>query len=295
MTMKEEGTLSEKPDNLISDGQTVVRLVNEKMMKQKIKLNKPLLIAGFPGPGFIGSICTSYIIEQLSMHQIAYVDSDFISPGVIYIGGKLRHPFRLYSNNEGNVCVLVCDAPIRISGIRSVLNTVLRWSVNSGVQEVIVVDGIGIEGIPESDREPVVLLSNPKDADDCNYLKYMEANDEGNNKKKDHSAKYDGRRQIGAAFIGGISGGLLASCLSNCIACRGLLIPSTPGIPDPEGSAIVIEKIGNMGYNTLKIDVQQLRLKGEHLKRNLENVMKGFRNQQQQEQDQSPADNRMYG
>ena len=30
-----------------------------------VNLNNPLLIAGFPGPGLIGSISTSYIIESL--------------------------------------------------------------------------------------------------------------------------------------------------------------------------------------------------------------------------------------
>lgn len=30
-----------------------------------VKLNNPLLIAGFPGPGLIGSISTSFIIESL--------------------------------------------------------------------------------------------------------------------------------------------------------------------------------------------------------------------------------------
>lgn len=79
----------------------------------------------FPGQGLVGSISVSYIIERQKMHQIAYVDSDFIVPGVIYIGGKLRHPFRIYANDEATACVLVCDAPVILSGIRSVLNAVV--------------------------------------------------------------------------------------------------------------------------------------------------------------------------
>ena len=38
------------------------------------------------------------------------------------------------------------------------------------------------------------------------------------------------------AFIGGISGGLLSSCLSNGIACKAFLVFATSGIPDPEGA-----------------------------------------------------------
>ena len=36
-------------------------------------------------------------------------------------------------------------------------------------------------------------------------------------------------------FIGGIAGGLLSACLSYQIPCAAILIPSSSGIPDPEG------------------------------------------------------------
>src|SRR6476619_5899753 len=91
---------------------TMIRKISDLNNLQK---SKSILIAGFPGPGLVGSISTSYMIDKLNMHQIACVESEYISPGVIYVDGKLRHPFRLYSNKEGNVCVLVCEAPIIIN------------------------------------------------------------------------------------------------------------------------------------------------------------------------------------
>src|ERR671925_1209813 len=105
---------------------------------QGINLNDAILIAGFPGPGLVGSMSANYIIEQQKMHQIAYVDSDFITPGVMYIGGRLRHPFRIYANNEGTACVLVCDAPVILSGIRPLLNAVVRWAKDNRIREIMV-------------------------------------------------------------------------------------------------------------------------------------------------------------
>jgi uncharacterized protein len=75
------------------------------------------------------------------MHQIACIESPFIIPGVIYTGGKRRYPFRLYANQQGNVCILVCEAPILIHGIYSVLDTVMKWSVNNSIKEVLVLEG----------------------------------------------------------------------------------------------------------------------------------------------------------
>ena len=143
-----------------STSPTIIRTMSDINNLQK---NKSILIAGFPGPGLVGSISTSYIIDKLNMHQIACVESEYISPGVIYVDGKLRHPFRLYANREGNVCVLVCEAPIIINGIHSVLNTVMDWAIKNTIQEVLVLDGIPVQGIPRPDRQPIILGSTEMD------------------------------------------------------------------------------------------------------------------------------------
>jgi uncharacterized protein len=131
-------------DEGIEGGKTWIRAV-AKVVQAKKKLRSPILIAGFPGAGLVGSISTSYMINKLNMSQIACVDSEFIIPGVIYAQGKLRHPFRLYSNEEGDVCIIVCEAPIIVHGMHSVLDTVMKWAVDKNVKEVIVMDGIPTE------------------------------------------------------------------------------------------------------------------------------------------------------
>lgn len=262
-----------------NNGKTRVRPIIA-VRRTKIKLNNPILIAGFPGPGLVGSISTSHIIEQLHMHQIACVESEFIVPGVIYIAGKIRHPFRLYSNQEGNVCVLVCEAPIMIHGIQSVLDTVVKWVKDNEIQEVIVLEGIPVEGIPDSSRKPMILCSDIRG--DNNDSLYKDDTEE----KKDFSSSSN------TAFIAGISGGVLSSCLSNGIACKALLISASSGIPDPEGAAILIESISNITDNdSLKrIDAQQLREKGANLKRRMTETIRAVREQQSREhQEQSPT------
>ena len=80
-------------EKFVTEGKTTVRSI-AKVIQKKKRLNSPILIAGFPGPGLVGSISTSYIINRLHMEQIACVESEFIYR-VIYAEGKLRHPFRL--------------------------------------------------------------------------------------------------------------------------------------------------------------------------------------------------------
>jgi uncharacterized protein len=234
---------------------------------QKIRLTDAILIAGFPGPGIVGAMSASYIIEQQKMHQIAYVDSDFITPGVMHIGGRLRHPFRIYANNEGTACVLVCDAPVILSGVRQLLSAVVRWAKDNDVREIMVLEGIAASNLLQSGRKALVMSSDGR-SDDHGYLSHI--------KGKAESAP--------PAFVAGISGGLLAACLSNGIPCTGLLVPSIAGMPDPEGAAILIEKANELANNPFKIDVRELRTEAAELKHQMQDLMDSV---QQQQQDQT--------
>jgi uncharacterized protein len=258
-----------------------------------LQKNKSILIAGFPGPGLVGSISTSYIIDKLNMHQIACVESEYISPGVIYVDGKLRHPFRLYANKEGNVCVLVCEAPIIINGIHSVLNTVMDWAIKNTIQEVLVLDGIPIQGIPRPDRQPIILGSTEMDEP------MIDSNENNNNKNAEKDVSLSNtlhnvtsnlnRNAIGdsnkkyTTFIGGISGGLLSACLSYQIPCAAILVPSSSGIPDPEGASILIESYNSIIKDqNLKINPDQLKEQGQLLKKQLEQIIKSEQEQRDQ-------------
>ena len=217
-----------------TEGKTIVRSIANVIQKKK-RLDSPILIAGFPGPGLVGSISTSYIINRLHMEQIACVESEFIVPGVIYAEGKLRHPFRLYSNEEGSVCVLVCEAPIMIEGMHSVLDTVTKWALNNKVKQVMVLDGIAVESIPNSKRTPIIMSSDGEVADEASLIQDTE---EESHDKEDQT-EYDSEQNVypTTAYIGGLAGGLLSSCLSNGLASKALFISSTRGIPDPEGAS----------------------------------------------------------
>jgi uncharacterized protein len=283
-------------DNGITEGRTRVKPLAKVVQGEK-KLNAPILIAGFPGPGLVGSLSTSYIINKLRMNQIACVESEFIVPGVIYAEGKLRHPFRLYSNQEGDVCVLVCEAPIIIQGMYSVLDTVMKWALSNNVKEVIVLDGIGVEGLPDSKRTPIILSSDGREADAANLI-HDNKNEIRNGEQR---VDENGSAYPTTAFMGGISGGILSSCLSNGIASKALLIYAARGIPDPEAAAILIESLAKTTDNErLKINTEQLRQQAEGLKKRMEKIIQSFAEQQQQQGlgQQSPARTRegvMYG
>jgi uncharacterized protein len=276
---------------------TTIRTISDV---DRIQKNDAVLIAGFPGTGLVGSISTSYIINKLNMHQIACVESEFISPGVIFIDGKLRHPFRLYSNEKGNVCVLVCEAPIMINGIHSVLDSVMNWVIKNSIREVLVLDGVPMQGIPRSNRSTMILGSNETHTNTIiNKTKEDNMNSAGGKKDKYQSfiqKVMESADKNHTTFIGGIAGGLLSSCLSYQIPCAAILVASTSGIPDPEGAALLIESYNKIIQDkSLMIDVTQLKEQGQILKNQLEQIIRSEQEQRDQATTTSTEQRIMYG
>jgi uncharacterized protein len=276
-------------DNTTSGNPTSTKIITIADLNN-LRKDKTILIAGFPGPGLVGSISTSYIIDKLEMYQIAFVESHYISPGVIFIDGKLRHPFRLYANEQGNVCVLVCEAPIMMDGTHFVLDAVMDWAIKNSIEEVMVLDGIPVQGIPDSDRKSVILASenmdqNSRKETNVSIKQYENEEEVISNHKTNaqsnfnRSAIEDSSKKY-TTFIGGIAGGLLSACLSNQIPCAAILIPSSSGIPDPEGASLLIETFNNfISDDNLKIETTQLREQGQKLKRQLEQIIKAEQEQ----------------
>lgn len=252
--------LEVEPYNVVSDdNMTRIRSISSRMQGyKKTDLNNPTIICSFPGAGMVGSICTGYIIEQLKLHQIAFVDSRFTLPGVIYIGEKLRHPFRLYSSADTSLCVINCEIPITSTrGVYSVLDAIIKWSLKYNSRELIVLDAFPLDNFPGPDRKVLILSSDSKAVYGDGFHLLSDLNDKNF-----------------TAFVGGISGGLLSLCISSGISCKGFFVPSYSRIPDPEGAALLIESVNSIDRSSVDINTQQLRKEGERVRRRMEELAK---------------------
>ena len=299
-----------------SDGKTIIKPLigaddndndETKGLTDNIGKGNAILIAGFSGPGLVGSISSNYIIEQRQMHQIAYIDSDFVAPSAIYIGGKLRHPFRIYADESGNLCVLICDAPILKSGIRSVFDAVAKWAKRHRIKEIVTLEGIPFQGIPPEDRNPYVLSSRPAETtlsvEKQASTKQMSSGGLDallpTTKKTSDVAgtkNFDPHHIIAPVFyISGFPGALISACLLNAIPCTAILIPAPTGIADPEGAAILIEELTKIQRIPVAVDTTYLRQIGEELRNQLRIVINSVRQQQENEKSMQMGEVGMYG
>lgn len=238
----------------VSDDHTMVL----SRSPSKISLNNPILFAGFPDGGMVGSISINHIIENLRMHQIASVESQHIMPAAIFIGKRFRHPFRIYANDSGTVCALICEVPVLGKGISSVTNTIIDWSINVGIREIVVLGGIFPTNFspPFNDRRKPMFLQNQA----AGSTKYVD--------------ETTAEMQVpDEAIIVGLAGSLLSICAARDLKCTALMIPTVLSSPDPEGAAIILEALAKVSFG-ITIDTSRLRKEAEIVKKHLNEFMK---------------------
>jgi uncharacterized protein len=226
---------------------------------RKVNLQEPLVILGFAGPGLVGGIAVSHIIDQLKMKEIAHVRSRYIPPAIVFMDGKLRHAFRVYSDQKGELCAIVCEIPLRSDGAFPISSTLLEWVEEKGAKELVVLEGVPVQGYPKT-RQSFCAAEMEK-------IKECE--------KK-------GVKKITAGIIQGIAGSILDECLTRKITGVVYLTHVVAFMPDPEGAAVLIDTMNHV-YG-LGVDTKILTTRAEEIKRKLKEVAESGQKMRQAEE-----------
>lgn len=229
------------------------------VLTERVNLSNPVVVGGFVGPGLAGLVSASYMIEQLGLHQIAHVKSQHLPPVAVFIGEKLRHPFRIYSDKEGRLVVIICEVPIDVEGLYEISNVLLNWFEQIKAREVVILDALPINGIP-ADHESFFVAEESK-FDDMK------------------------KRGIGlaqSAMIGGVGGAILSECLSRRVSGVSLLTQASINLPDPGASLTLIRSLNSI-YQ-FGIATKELEANVEELNKQLNVIGEQYRRLQEQAQ-----------
>lgn len=232
---------------------------------EKIDFKEPLVIVGFAGTGLVGGIAVSHIIDQLKMSEIAHLRSKYVPPAVVFFNGKLRHPFRVYSDEKGRLCVVVCEVPLRSSGSYPIASTLLDWAEENGVKELVVLDGVAVRGVPK--KRKTFCAAETEKLKEC---------------------KEKGLEMVKAGIIRGIAGSILNECLTRKITGVALLVPAITFMPDPEGAVSLIEAVNHV-YD-LNVSTEELSKKADEIKQKLKEVAKRHRKMRKAEEKRGEAE-----
>ena len=198
---------------------------------KKTILKSPIVFAGFVGAGLVGPLSVGHIIDKLKMEEIGYLRSRYLPPSTVFIQGRLRHPFRLYSNNEGTICAIICEITLPF-GLHDIVSTILNWAEKNVSHEIVILDGVAA-----ATHDNKAFCAAEED-----LCRVMESND---------------IKMIPQGFITGVAGGLLNECLVRKIQGVTLLVKASEKGADPLAAATLVEA-GNRAYN-INIDTTDLR------------------------------------
>jgi len=202
---------------------------------KKVEYKSPVVFAGFVGAGLAGALAIGHMIEKLELIEVAYMRSKYLPPSTVFIQGRLRHPFRFYSNKKGTICAIICEITLRMEGLYSLVDAILTWAEKKGSNEIVILDGV--------------------------------ASDKGHDNKAFCAAEEDLCRvcadkeisMIPTGFITGIPGGILNECIIRPIQGLTLLAKADPKKPDPIAAATLIGAVNKI-YD-MKIDTADLKNK----------------------------------
>jgi uncharacterized protein len=214
---------------------------------EKVELKNPRMILGFVGAGLLGGIAVTYIVDKLKMKPIANVRSMYMPSSVIFIDGKLRHPFRIYSTDDGGLCAIVCEVPLSSDGYYPIAAKLLDWMEEKGAREVAVLEGIATRNTSKK-RDTFCVAEEEK----C----------------KEFEKK--GVRILSAGAIYGIAGSILNECLTRKIIGVAFMTHTPAFTPDPAGAAVLVETLNNV-YG-IKVDTKELLTDEVKIKRKLKEI-----------------------
>ena len=204
---------------------------------KKTVLKTPIIFAGFVGAGLVGPLSVGYMIEKLKMKEIAYLRSRHLPPSTVFMQGRLRHPFRLYSNNDGTICAVICEITLPF-GLHDIVNTILDWAEKKGSHEIVILDGVA-----SKTHDGKAFCAAEED-----LCRVMESND---------------INMIPQGFITGVAGGLLNECLMRPIQGITLLVKANDKGADPLAAATLLDAV-NRAYG-LNINTSDLRTKKKRI------------------------------
>ena len=208
------------------------------------------LIFGFPDVGLVGVIAASHLIDELSLSEIAYVDSQLLPPLIVLHEGLPHSSIRILGDDK--LVLAISEVPIPADIVYPVMNALIEWASSKNVKLMI-----SLGGIPMQDRQDATELKAFAAASTPEALKIAQ--------DKQVETLTEGY-MIGPQAI------MLQRAANAGTPALALLAQCFPNYPDPEAAAEVLKGLGKI--TGLKVNVAKLLEKGEEIRLRARDVMK---------------------
>lgn len=221
-----------------------------KIIEKKTIPSNTTMIIGLPDVGLVGLIATSYLISELNLEEIAYMDSDLLPPVVVLHNGLPHAPLRIYGNQK--LIAVISELAVPAPAIYKIMQKIVDWAEEKKVKRIISMGGIPLEN-RQTIKEPKVFGA----ASDQKLLEFL-------NKK--------GLTTMKEGYIVGAQALSMRYSLSKNISAIAILSQSFYNYPDPQAAAITLKELSKI--SEIEVDVSKLLEKGEEIRLKARDIMK---------------------
>lgn len=223
----------------------LVRIVEKKPIP-----SEATMLVGLPDVGLVGLIATSYLITELHLEEIAYVDSDLLPPVVVLHKGLPHAPLRMYGNQ--NLIAVISELAVPVPAIYSIMWKIVDWGQAKKVKRIVSMGGIPVES-RQAITEPQVFGA----ASDQELLDML-------NKR--------GLSILNEGYIVGPQALGMRYSINKKVPAMAILAQSFYNYPDPEAAAMALKEFSRIFE--IKVNVSRLREKGEEIRLKTRDIMK---------------------
>ena len=241
-----------------------------KIVEKKSIPSKATMIIGLPDVGLVGLIATSYVISELSLEEIAYMDSDLLPPVVVLHKGLPHAPLRIYGNQ--NLIAVISELPIPTPAIFMIIRKIVDWAETKKVKRIITIGGIPTEN-RQTIKEPEVFAA-------------------ASNKEQLDILSNDGLKSLNEGYMVGPQALSMRYSVSKEMVSIALLAQSFYNYPDPQAAAIALKELSKI--SDIKVNVTKLLEKGEEIRLKARDIMKRTRQEMNRMQKSQEYDLPLY-
>ena len=221
-----------------------------KIIEKKVIPSDVTMLIGLPDVGLVGLIATSYLVSELKLEEVAYIDSDLLPPVVVLHKGLPHAPLRIYGNE--NLLAVISEMAIPAPAVYSIMREIVDWGQTKKDKQIVSMGGIPIENRQKLKKPKVfAAASNQELLDKLNK---------------------NGLKIMNEGYIVGPQALSMRYSVSKKMSAIAVLAQSFYNYPDPEAAAIVLKEFSKISNVT--VDVSKLLEKGEEIRLKARDIMK---------------------
>jgi uncharacterized protein len=208
------------------------------------------MLCGFPDVGLVGVLASSYVVSELGLEELAYVDSDLLPPIIVLHKGLPHSPMRIFGNQ--GLLVTIAETAIPAKGVQRFMRSFVEWVKAKNVKMVIPVGGIPAQNRQDIDKPGVFGAASSPDT--LNFL-------------EEH-----GLEVLREGYMVGPQALIMRYCAESSLPAVALLAQSFYNYPDPEAAAAALEQFSKI--TGINVEVSKLVEKGEEIRLRAKDMMK---------------------